>query len=112
MDMSESIASQLRGIKCPQRPCSYTFRKEFCFNHWSAFDSDGDCEMDFLQGDKGDYRGAFATLQQVCYNSVIAKIRLAFNATGAVERKRLLKDAQIEETVANFELDGLLHYHS
>ncbi|KAK5978095.1 hypothetical protein GCK32_016461, partial [Trichostrongylus colubriformis] len=65
MDMSESIASQLRGIKCPQRPGSYTFRKEFCFNDWSAFDSDGDCEMDFLQGDKGDYRGALATLQQV-----------------------------------------------
>ncbi|PIO65526.1 hypothetical protein TELCIR_12796 [Teladorsagia circumcincta] len=32
--------------------------------------------------------------------SVIAKIRLAFNATGSVERKRLLKEAQIEETVA------------
>ncbi|PIO61257.1 hypothetical protein TELCIR_17227, partial [Teladorsagia circumcincta] len=74
--------------------------REFCFNDWAAFDSDGDCEMDFLQGDKGDYRGALATLQQVGYGSVIAKIRLAFNATGSVERKRLLKEAQIEETVA------------
>ncbi|WKX95452.1 hypothetical protein Q1695_012144 [Nippostrongylus brasiliensis] len=99
-DMSDTIANQLRGIKCPKRPGFYTFRKEFCFNDWSAFDSDGDCEMDFLQGDKGDYKGALASLQQVGYGSVIAKIRLAFNATGTIARKRLLKEAQIEETVA------------
>ncbi|ETN78004.1 hypothetical protein RB195_017446 [Necator americanus] len=99
-EMSDSIANQLRGISCPQRPGFYTFRKEFCFNDWSAFDTDGDCEMDFLQGDKGDYKGALSSLQQVGYGSVIAKIRLAFNATGNIERKRLLKEAQIEESVA------------
>ncbi|EPB74792.1 hypothetical protein ANCCEY_06099 [Ancylostoma ceylanicum] len=99
-DMSDSIASQLRGISCPKRPGFYTFRKEFCFNDWSAFDTDGDCEMDFLQGDRGDYKGALASLQQVGYGSVIAKIRLAFNATGNIERKRMLKEAQIEESVA------------
>ncbi|VDM67409.1 unnamed protein product [Strongylus vulgaris] len=98
--VSDSIASQLKGISCPKRPGFYTFRKEFCFNDWAAFDSDGDCEMDFLQGDKGDYKGALASLQQVGYGSVIAKIRLAFNATGNIERKRILKEAQIEESVA------------
>ncbi|VDK55665.1 unnamed protein product [Cylicostephanus goldi] len=98
--VSDSIASQLKGISCPKRPGFYTFRKEFCFNDWAAFDTDGDCEMDFLQGDRGDYKGALASLQQVGYGSVIAKIRLAFNATGAVERKRILKEAQIEESVA------------
>ncbi|PAV63664.1 hypothetical protein WR25_07783 isoform B [Diploscapter pachys] len=95
-----SLASQLKGINCPQHPGFYTFRKEFCFNDWSAFDTDGDCEMDFLAGDRGDYKGALASLQQVGYGSVIAKIRLAFNATGAVERKKRIKEAQIEETVA------------
>ncbi|PAV90122.1 hypothetical protein WR25_13326 [Diploscapter pachys] len=95
-----SLASQLKGINCPQHPGFYTFRKEFCFNDWSAFDTDGDCEMDFLAGDRGDYKGALASLQQVGYGSVIAKIRLAFNATGAVERKKRVKEAQIEETVA------------
>ncbi|RCN25899.1 hypothetical protein ANCCAN_28384 [Ancylostoma caninum] len=102
IDMSDSIASQLRGISCPKRPGFYTFRKEFCFNDWSAFDTDGDCEMDFLQGDRGDYKGALASLQQVGYGSVIAKIRLAFNATGNIERKRILKEAQIEESVARY----------
>ncbi|VDM52145.1 unnamed protein product [Angiostrongylus costaricensis] len=113
--MADSIANQLRGIKCPKRPGYYTFRKstvikslamtpysfqEFCFNDWTAFDTDGDCEMDFLQGDRGDYRSALSSLQQVGHGSVIAKVRLAFNATGAIERKRLLKEAQIEDTVA------------
>ncbi|CAI4232740.1 unnamed protein product [Auanema sp. JU1783] len=96
----DSLASQLKGINCPQRPGYYTFRKEFCFNDWSAFDADGDCEMDFLQGDRGDYKGALSSLQQVGYGSVIAKIRLAFNATGGVARKRQLKELQIEESVA------------
>ncbi|CAD6199943.1 unnamed protein product [Caenorhabditis auriculariae] len=96
----KTLASQLKGINCPSKPGFYTFRKEFCFNDWSAFDADGDCEMDFIQGDKGDYKGALSSLQQVGYGSVIAKIRLAYNATGAVARKKQLKELQIEETVA------------
>ncbi|CAP27332.2 Protein CBG07012 [Caenorhabditis briggsae] len=99
-EQSNTLAGQLKGINCPQRPGFYTFRKEFCFNDWSAFDADGDCEMDFLQGDRGDYKSALGSLQQVGYGSVIAKIRLAFNATGAILRKRQLKEEQIEETVA------------
>uniref|UniRef100_A0A8R1DSR3 DUF7753 domain-containing protein n=2 Tax=Caenorhabditis japonica TaxID=281687 RepID=A0A8R1DSR3_CAEJA len=95
-----TLAGQLKGINCPQKPGFYTFRKEFCFNDWSAFDADGDCEMDFLQGDRGDYKSAFGSLQQVGYGSVIAKIRLAFNATGSILRKRELKEEQIEATVA------------
>ncbi|GMR36999.1 hypothetical protein PMAYCL1PPCAC_07194, partial [Pristionchus mayeri] len=100
----DSLAAQLKGINCPQRAGLYTFRKEFCFNDWSSFDSDGDCEMDFLQGDKTDYKGAFASLQQIGYGSVIAKIRLAHNATGLVARKKQLKEEQIEQSVAR-ELD-------
>ncbi|CAI5440804.1 unnamed protein product [Caenorhabditis angaria] len=99
-EAQSSIASQLKGINCPQRPGFYTFRKEFCFNDWTAFDTDDDCQMDFLQGDRSDYKSALGSLQQVGYGSVIAKIRLAFNATGPVLRKRLLKESQIEETVA------------
>lgn len=101
--------------------------------------------MDFLQGDKTDYKGAFASLQQIGYvclfifswvffwsilkrihnlkytliilhpyfqsrdlwqlqGSVIAKIRLAHNATGLVARKKALKEEQIEQSVAR-ELD-------
>ncbi|CAJ0945765.1 unnamed protein product, partial [Mesorhabditis belari] len=96
---SDSFQSQLKGINCPQRPGFYTFRKEFCFNDWTAFDADGDCEMDFLNVDRGDYKGAFASLQQVGYGSVIAKIRMAFNATGQIARKKAMKETQIEETV-------------
>ncbi|CAJ0586607.1 unnamed protein product, partial [Mesorhabditis spiculigera] len=95
----DSFQSQLKGINCPQHPGFYTFRKEFCFNDWSAFDADGDCEMDFLNGDRGDYKGALSSLQQVGYGSVIAKIRLAFNATGAIAKKREQKEEQIQQTV-------------
>lgn len=91
--VDDSLASQLRGINCPQRPGLYTFRKvsgtkqiqyddlkicstfeishllnqEFCLNDWAAVDSDGDCEMDFLAGGKTDYKGAFSSLQQIGY---------------------------------------------
>ncbi|TMS40230.1 hypothetical protein L596_006632 [Steinernema carpocapsae] len=99
-----TISEQFRGINCPQRPGFYTFRKEFCFNDWTAFDADGDCQFDFFQGDKSDYKAALSSLQQVGYGSVVAKIRLAFNATGVVEQKRLAKEFQIEETV-NKELE-------
>lgn len=93
--------------------------------------------MDFLQGDKTDYKGAFASLQQIGYvclfflvhklkytgiilhpflksrdllqlqGSVIAKIRLAHNATGLVARKKELKEEQIEQSVAR-ELDQVI----
>jgi len=99
------IVDQLRGIKCPQRAGLYTFRKEFCFNDWSAFDADGDCKLDFFQAPGGsragnpDYRSTFASLQQIGYGTVVAKFRLAHNATGAVRTKRINKEKQIEQTV-------------
>lgn len=74
-----SFASQLRGncsfgghlnfigLQCPQRPGYYTFRKEFCFNDWAAFDADGDCQLDFLQNEKSDLKSALASLQQIGY---------------------------------------------
>lgn len=61
-----SIEQQFRGLNCPRRPGYYTFRKEFCFNDWSAFDADGDCQMDFLQSGS-DYKSALAALQQIGY---------------------------------------------
>lgn len=49
-------------------PSCLFYRKEFCFNDWSAFDTDNDCQFDFFQGDKlSDYRSAFASLQQIGY---------------------------------------------
>lgn len=95
-----SLADQLKGINCPKHPGFYTFRKEFCFNDWSSFDSDGDCQFDFFQGDKlSDYRSALASLQQVGYGTVVAKLRLAANATGEIAEKKRLKEALIEESV-------------
>jgi hypothetical protein len=93
------FAEQFKGLNCPRKAGYYTFRKEFCFNDWSAFDTDGDCQMDFLQSDKSDYKGALQSLQQIGYGTVIAKIRLAYNATGSVQRKKDTKEAQIEKTV-------------
>ncbi|VDK43454.1 unnamed protein product [Anisakis simplex] len=95
-----TLSDQLRGIKCPTHPGFYTFRKEFCFNDWSAFDTDGDCQFDFFQGDKlSDYRSALASLQQVGYGTVVAKLRLAYNASGVIEEKKVIKEKQIEENV-------------
>lgn len=95
-----TLADQFRGINCPDHPGLYTFRKEFCFNDWTAFDTDNDCQFDFFQGDKlSDYRSAFASLQQIGYGTVVAKIRLAYNATEAILQKKLRKEAQIEESV-------------
>jgi hypothetical protein len=61
------LAAQFKGINCPQRPGFYTFRKEFCFNDWSAFDEDGDCKFDFFQSSEKlrDYKSALASLQQI-----------------------------------------------
>uniref|UniRef100_A0A915BVY8 DUF7753 domain-containing protein n=1 Tax=Parascaris univalens TaxID=6257 RepID=A0A915BVY8_PARUN len=95
-----TLADQLRGINCPDHSGFYTFRKEFCFNDWAAFDADGDCQFDFFQGDKfSDYRSALSSLQQIGYGTVVAKLRLAFNATGIVKQKKAAKEAQIEESV-------------
>ncbi|KAI6183457.1 hypothetical protein M3Y97_00491200 [Aphelenchoides bicaudatus] len=97
-----SFASQLRGLHCPQRSGYFTFRKEFCFNDWAAFDADGDCQLDFLQtSEKSDLKSALASLQQIGYGTIVAKVRLAFNATGNIARKRALKEAQIERMVAS-----------
>ena len=110
------FAEQFKGLNCPRKAGYYTFRKEFCFNDWSAFDTDGDCQMDFLQSDKSDYKGALQSLQQIGYVSVrtsewgmvkllilqgtvVAKIRLAYNATNNIQRKKDTKEAQIEKTV-------------
>ncbi|VDN06079.1 unnamed protein product [Thelazia callipaeda] len=100
-DSSKStLANQLKGINCPSRPGFYTFRKEFCFNDWSAFDRDGDCQFDFFQGDKfSDYRSALSYLQQIGYGTLVAKLRLAMNATGDVEEKKRIKEASIEENI-------------
>jgi len=95
----DGLSDQFRGLNCPRKPGYYTFRKEFCFNDWSAFDADGDCQMDFLQSDKGDYKSALSSLQQIGYGTVIAKIRMAYNATAAIIKKRETKEAQIEKTV-------------
>lgn len=95
-----TLSEQLKGIRCPTHAGFYTFRKEFCFNDWNAFDDDADCQFDFFQGDKvSDYRSALSSLQQIGYGTVVAKLRLAFNATGLLEQKRRNKEAQIEETV-------------
>ncbi|KAI6211687.1 hypothetical protein M3Y96_00460500 [Aphelenchoides besseyi] len=96
---THSLASQFHGLHCPQRAGFYTFRKEFCFNDWSAFDHDGDCQLDFLQTDRSDLKGALASLQQIGYGTVIAKIRMAFNATNQIEKKRKLKETQITRAV-------------
>lgn len=65
----DTLSNQFKGLNCPRKPGYYTFRKEFCFNDWSAFDTDGDCQMDFLQSDRGDYKSALASLQQIGYVS-------------------------------------------
>uniref|UniRef100_A0A7E4VPI5 DUF7753 domain-containing protein n=1 Tax=Panagrellus redivivus TaxID=6233 RepID=A0A7E4VPI5_PANRE len=96
---SEGFSEQFRGLNCPRKAGYYTFRKEFCFNDWTAFDADGDCQMDFLQSDKSDYKGALQSLQQIGYGTVVAKIRMAYNATNAINNKRSTKEAQIEATV-------------
>ncbi|KAI6232706.1 hypothetical protein M3Y99_00994500 [Aphelenchoides fujianensis] len=96
---ASSFASQLRGLHCPQRAGYYTFRKEFCFNDWSAFDADADCQLDFMQSEKSDLKSALSSLQQIGYGTVVAKVRLAFNATGSVAKKRELKESQIERMV-------------
>ncbi len=79
----DSLLNQLRGVDCPDKPGVYTFRKRFCFNDWSAFDEDGDCQLDFLQNKNeppargrdaaaakrsaADYREALRSLQQIGY---------------------------------------------
>uniref|UniRef100_A0A914WBG2 DUF7753 domain-containing protein n=1 Tax=Plectus sambesii TaxID=2011161 RepID=A0A914WBG2_9BILA len=95
------LASQFKGINCPQRPGFYSFRKEFCFNDWSAFDEDGDCKFDFFQSSEKlrDYKSALASLQQIGFGTVVAKFKLAYNATGNVLSKRANKERQIEQTV-------------
>ncbi|KAK6103389.1 hypothetical protein QQG55_12300 [Brugia pahangi] len=95
-----ALTDQLKGISCPKYPGFYTFRKEFCFNDWTAFDSNGDCQFDFFQGDKfSDYRSAFSSLQQVGYGTVVAKLRLAANATDEIDRRKRIKETLIEENI-------------
>ncbi|KAI1699951.1 hypothetical protein Ddc_18335 [Ditylenchus destructor] len=96
---SSTLAEQFRGLNCPRRPGYYTFRKEFCFNDWSTFDADDDCRIDFLNSEKSDVKSALSSLQQIGYGTVVAKIRLALNATGAIEQKKVIKERQIEDTV-------------
>uniref|UniRef100_A0A915E551 DUF7753 domain-containing protein n=1 Tax=Ditylenchus dipsaci TaxID=166011 RepID=A0A915E551_9BILA len=57
--------------------------------------------MDFLDSDKSDIKSALSSLQQIGYGTVVAKIRLAYNATKSIERKKALKESQIEKTVLN-----------
>uniref|UniRef100_A0A915Q0Z7 DUF7753 domain-containing protein n=1 Tax=Setaria digitata TaxID=48799 RepID=A0A915Q0Z7_9BILA len=95
-----TLMDQLRGIKCPKYPGFYTFRKEFCFNDWSTFDSDNDCQFDFLQSDKlSDYRLALSSLQQVGHGTVVVKLRLATNATVEIAEKKRIKEELIGETI-------------
>ncbi|KAL3994042.1 hypothetical protein ACH3XW_20110 [Acanthocheilonema viteae] len=95
-----ALMDQLKGISCPKHPGFYTFRKEFCFNDWSAFDSNGDCQIDFFQGDKfSDYRSALSSLQQIGYGTVVAKLRLAANATSEIAERKRIKEALIEEAI-------------
>ncbi|VDN56963.1 unnamed protein product [Dracunculus medinensis] len=92
--------NELKGLSCPNHPGLYTFRKEFCFNDWSMFDKNGDCQLDFLQGERSsDYKSAFASLQQVGYGTIVARLRLAYNATKEIAQKRALKEKQIEEMI-------------
>uniref|UniRef100_A0A0K0FJI2 DUF7753 domain-containing protein n=1 Tax=Strongyloides venezuelensis TaxID=75913 RepID=A0A0K0FJI2_STRVS len=93
------LSEQFKGLNCPRTPGYYTFRKEFCFNDWSAFDADGDCQMDFMQNDKSDYKSVLSSLQQVGYGTVVAKIKLALNATADIAEKKAIKEGQIERTV-------------
>uniref|UniRef100_A0A1I8EI92 DUF7753 domain-containing protein n=1 Tax=Wuchereria bancrofti TaxID=6293 RepID=A0A1I8EI92_WUCBA len=95
-----ALTDQLKGISCPKYPGFYTFRKEFCFNDWTAFDSNGDCQFDFFQGDKfSDYRSALSSLQQVGYGTVVAKLRLAANATDEIAGRKRIKETLIEENI-------------
>uniref|UniRef100_A0A1I8C376 DUF7753 domain-containing protein n=1 Tax=Meloidogyne hapla TaxID=6305 RepID=A0A1I8C376_MELHA len=55
----------------------------------------GDCRLDILSETEDDQSGikiAMSALQQVGYT----KIRLAFKATSEIERKKAIKEAQIE----------------
>ncbi|VDK79262.1 unnamed protein product [Onchocerca ochengi] len=97
---NSALTNQLKGISCPKYPGFYTFRKEFCFNDWSAFDSNGDCQFDFFQDEKfSNYRAAFSSLQQIGYGTVVAKLRLAANATSKIAERKRIKEELIEETV-------------
>uniref|UniRef100_A0A914MZ41 DUF7753 domain-containing protein n=1 Tax=Meloidogyne incognita TaxID=6306 RepID=A0A914MZ41_MELIC len=96
--LPSNIAQQLKGIKCPSEPGLYTFRKQFCFNDWQWLDNDGDCQLDILSetDDQSGIKIAMSALQQVGYGTIVTKIRLAFNATPEIERKKAIKEAQIE----------------
>ncbi|CAD5212456.1 unnamed protein product [Bursaphelenchus okinawaensis] len=93
------LTDQFKGLNCPKHAGLYTFKKEFCFNDWSSFDQNGDCQLDFLQTDQTDLKSALTSLQQIGYGTVVAKVRLAYNATGAIARKRDAKANQIKRMV-------------
>uniref|UniRef100_A0A183BZJ0 Helicase n=1 Tax=Globodera pallida TaxID=36090 RepID=A0A183BZJ0_GLOPA len=102
-NLPPDIAKQFKGMNCPDKTGIYSFRKEFCFNDWSILDANRDCRLDFLESISpsaesdqiGDVQSAMAALQQ---GTLVAKVRLAYNATPEIEAKRAQKEAQIERT--------------
>ncbi len=58
----QSFAEQFSGIECPRRPTKKRLVRQFCFNDWNVFDTDGDCKFDFLPS---DYKTAIRTIGQV-----------------------------------------------
>uniref|UniRef100_A0A914HW67 Uncharacterized protein n=1 Tax=Globodera rostochiensis TaxID=31243 RepID=A0A914HW67_GLORO len=106
-NLPPDIAKQFKGMNCPDKIGLYSFRKEFCFNDWSILDANRDCRLDFLESISpsaesdqiGNVQSAMAALQQVGYGTLVAKVRLAYNATPEIEAKRAQKEAQIERTV-------------
>ncbi|KAL3077272.1 hypothetical protein niasHS_013261 [Heterodera schachtii] len=110
-EIPPAIAEQFKRMNCPDKSGVYSFRKEFCLDDWGILDSNNDCQLDFFssvspsQSDQLAFQSAMSALQQVGYGTLVAKVRLAYNATPQIEAKKAQKEAQIERTALR-ELEG------
>lgn len=70
---SSSTAQQFNNIRCPTKPGFYQMQREFCFNDFSEFDKNHDCQPDFLEKKTPgaeNYQNAMKNLEQMGYVSI------------------------------------------
>jgi len=96
-----TIVNQFRNLKCPDKPGTYDFKREFCFNDFSDLDKDSDCKLDFLEdANTGEsYQSALKHLKKLGYGTVVAKFTLAYNSTNDQAVKKKTREAQIVKTI-------------
>ncbi|KAK6054388.1 hypothetical protein COOONC_08107 [Cooperia oncophora] len=96
----DSIASQLKGINCPRRPGFYTFFRSSASMTGRLLIRTAIVRWISYKVTKAIIGVHWPHCNKLAMAQSSPRSVWHFNATGAIERKRLLKEMQIEETVA------------